>query len=192
MRKRDFIEAYAKSLLQGTAGLFIGAGLSIRAGYPSWRALVRDMADEIGLDVDQENDLAGVVQYFLNRAGKTRTRLARTIRDHFGEEKPIPAIFRTLARLPLRHIWTTNYDTLPERAWREQRKRLDVKSGDKDVPMENPWCHATLYKMHGTIEHPSEVIIAKSDYEAYRRTRPGFFACPYWSTYFTKYVVFRF
>jgi len=132
------------------------------------------MADEIGLDVDQENDLAGVVQYFLNRAGKTRTRLARTIRDHFGEEKPVPAIFRILARLPLRHVWTTNYDTLPERAWREQRKRLDVKSGDKDVPMENPWCHATLYKMHGTIEHPSEVIIAKSDYEAYRRTRPGF------------------
>lgn len=175
MRQKDFIDVYAKSLLQGTGGLFIGAGLSMRAGYPSWRELLRDMADEIGLDVDQEADLSGLVQFCLNKAGRTRTRLTRTITEHFGEEKPIPPIFRSLARLPLRHIWTTNYDTLPERAWREQRKRLDVKSADKDVTRENPWCHATLYKMHGTVEHPSEVVIAKSDYEAYRRTRPGFF-----------------
>jgi hypothetical protein len=62
--------------------------------------------------------------------------LARTIRDHFGEEKPIPAIFRTLSRLPLRHIWTTNYDTLPERAWRDQRKRLDVKSRENPIAEE--------------------------------------------------------
>src|SRR4051812_20580130 len=174
MRKKDFVEAYAKFLQQGTAGLFIGAGLSMRAGYPSWRSLVKDMAEEIGLDVSQETDLAGVVQYFLNKAGKTRTRLAHTVTDHFGEEKPIPPVFRILARLPLRHIWTTNYDTLPERAWREQRKRLDVKSRDRDVTGENPWAHAVLYKMHGTVEHPSEVVIAKGDYEAYRRSRAGF------------------
>lgn len=175
MRQKDFIDVYAKALLQGTGGLFIGAGLSMRAGYPSWRELLRDMADEIGLDVDQEADLAGLVQFCLNKAGRTRTRLTRMITEHFGEEKPIPPIFRSLARLPLRHIWTTNYDTLPERAWKEQRKRLDVKSHDKDVTRENPWCHATLYKMHGTVDHPSEVVIARSDYEAYRRTRPGFF-----------------
>src|ERR1700730_10171994 len=119
MRQKDFIDVYAKSLLQGTGGLFIGAGLSMRAGYPSWRELLRDMAEEIGLDVDQETDLAGLVQYCLNKAGRTRSRLVRMITEHFGEKNPIPPIFRSLARLPVRHIWTTNYDTLPERAWRE-------------------------------------------------------------------------
>lgn len=34
---------------------------------------------------------------------------------------PIPEILHTLARLRLKHIWTTNYDELLERAWREQR-----------------------------------------------------------------------
>jgi hypothetical protein len=58
MRQKDFIDVYAKSLLQGTAGLFIGAGLSMRANYPSWRDLLRDMAEEIGLDVDHEADLS--------------------------------------------------------------------------------------------------------------------------------------
>jgi hypothetical protein len=174
MRKDDLIKAYGEALSHANAGLFIGAGLSLRAGYPSWRRLVRDMAHDVGLDVDREFDLPGVVQYFLNKAGKTRTRLARTIVDHFGDEKPIPPVLRILARLPLRQIWTSNYETLVERAWLEQRKRLDVKSRDKDLVHESPWAHGVLYKMHGTVEHPANVVIAKGDYEAYRRTRSGF------------------
>lgn len=174
MHKDDLIRAYSDALLHANAGVFVGAGISLRAGYPSWRRLVRDMAREVGLDAEREVDLPGVVQYFLNKAGKTRARLARTITDHFGDEKPIPDVLRVLARLPLRQIWTTNYETLIERAWLEQRKRVDVKSRDKDLVHESPWAHAILYKMHGTIEHPAEVVIAKGDYESYRRTCPGF------------------
>jgi hypothetical protein len=174
LKKAEFIDSYARFLSNGSAGLFIGAGVSMQAGYPSWRQLVRDMAEDIGLDASKEDDLAGVVQYFLNKAGKTRTRLARIITEHFGEEKPIPPVFHILSRLPLTRLWTTNYDTLLERAYRERRKQLDVKSRDKDVTSENPFAHALLYKMHGTVEHPSEVVIAKSDYESYRKKRPGF------------------
>ncbi|WP_205624868.1 SIR2 family protein, partial [Geminicoccus roseus] len=174
MRKKDFIETYSKFVLQGNAGLFLGAGLSINAGYPSWRQLVQDMAKEIDLDASLETDLAGLVQFALNKSGRTRTRLVRLITDHFGEEKPIPDVFRILARLPITRVWTTNYDTLIERSWRAQRKRLDVKSYDKDVMTENPWSHAILYKMHGTVEHPSDVVISKSDYEEYRRKRASF------------------
>lgn len=174
MRKSDFVRGYVEALESGNAGLFVGAGLSMRAGYPSWRSLVRDMAKEIGLDSNREADLAGVVQFFLNRAGRTRTRLARTIVDHFGNRHSVPRALNTLARLPLRRVWTTNYDDLIERAWSEQRRRLDVKSLDKDLVSENPWSHAVLYKMHGTVDHPSDVVISKGDYEAYRRKRPGF------------------
>jgi hypothetical protein len=174
LKKAEFVELYARFLANGSAGIFVGAGLSMQAGYPSWRQLVGDMAEDIGLDVSKEDDLAGVVQYFLNKAGKTRTRLARTITEHFGEEKPIPQVLRILARLPVTRIWTTNYDTLIERTFRERRKQLDVKSHDGDVTTENPFAHAVLYKMHGSVEHPSNVVIAKSDYESYRRKRIGF------------------
>lgn len=144
------------------------------AGYPGWTDLVREMAEEIGLDVQRETDLPGLVQYFLNKLGKTRTRLSRIIGEQFGQEKAVPEVFRLLARLPLRHVWTSNYDTLVERAWRDNRKRMDVKSADKDVVHENPYAHAVLYKMHGTVEHPANVVIARGDYEEYRRKRGGF------------------
>jgi hypothetical protein len=174
MRREKFIEEYARSLNQGNAGLFVGAGLSMRAGYPSWKGLVRDMAGEIGLDVEQEPDLAGVVQYFLNRAGKTRTRLARVIKDELGPEKPIPRVLETLARLPLKIIWTTNYDTLLERAWGEQRLHLEVNTDKGHIINDDPAAHAQLYKMHGSVHSPSDVVIAKGDYENYRRERGEF------------------
>jgi hypothetical protein len=174
MRKEDFVAAYARFLSEGSAGLFIGAGISIGAGYPSWRQLVKEMAEDIGLDIALETDLPGIVQWYLNKAGRMRTRLAHIITQHFAEERPIPEVLRTLARLPIRHIWTTNYDSLVERAWREQRKKVDAKAIDKDVAHENPWAHTVLYKMHGTVEHPSDVVIAKADYEEYRRKRSGF------------------
>jgi hypothetical protein len=55
-----------------------------------------------------------------------------------------------------------------------ERKLLDVKSRNADLGVDKPWAHAILYKMHGSVDHPAEVVIAKDDYELYRRERPGF------------------
>ena len=53
-------------------------------------------------------------------------------------------------------------------------KLLDVNRRNDDLGVEKPWAHAILYKMHGSVDHPAEVVIAKDDYELYRRIRPGF------------------
>jgi hypothetical protein len=169
-----FIDRWSKSLELGSAAAFIGAGLSRRAGYPDWRRLLADIARELGLDIDLEHDLAAVAQYSLNKAIGKRHNLTKLIVDHFPPKPDAPEPFRLLARLPVRHVWTTNYDTLPEVAWRHERKELDVKSRNDDLGTDKPWAHAILYKMHGSVEHPSEVVIAKDDYELYRRSRPGF------------------
>lgn len=173
MDRATFIERWAKSLERGAAAAFIGAGLSCSAGYPTWRKLLLDIARELGLDIEQEHDLAGIAQYSLNQENRKRNKLATLIADHFPP-KPPPEPFRILARLPLRHIWTTNYDRLAEAAWRDERKELDVKSVNKDLGVDKPWAHAILYKMHGSVDHPSDVVIAKDDYELYRRDRAGF------------------
>ena len=174
MDAKTFIERWSKSLELGSAAAFIGAGLSRRAGYPDWRALLSDIAIELGLNIELEHDLAAVAQYSLNKATGKRTKLTKLIVDHFPPRAEAPEPFHILARLPVRHVWTTNYDTLPEIAWTHERKLLDVKSRDADLSIDKPWAHAILYKMHGSIDHPSEVVIAKDDYELYRRTRNGF------------------
>src|SRR5215207_5278538 len=174
MDRAIFIERWAKSLELGSAAAFIGAGLSQRAGYPSWRRLLRDIAQELGLDIEAEHDLAAVAQYSVNRAVGKRNQLARLIAEEFPPKPEAPEPFNILARLPLRHVWTTNCDSLPEAAWRNERKLLDVKSRNEDLGLDKPWAHSILYKMHGSVDHPADVVIAKDDYELYRTLRPGF------------------
>ncbi|MBV9491421.1 MAG: SIR2 family protein [Verrucomicrobia bacterium] len=174
MDTETLIHEWSASLENGTAAVFIGAGLARRAGYPDWRNLLEEVALELGLEIEQENDLAGVAQYSVNRAAGKRHRLWRLVTESFPPRPVAPEPYRILARLPLRHIWTTNYDSLVEVAWRAERKILDVKSRNYDVGIDNPWAHATLYKMHGSVDHPREVVVAKDDYELYRRVRPAF------------------
>lgn len=174
MKREKFIDLYVQEIEQGRAGLFIGAGLSMKAGYPSWKKLVTEMAEELGLDIEREHDLAGLVQFSLNRAGRVRTRLTSVISASFSERKPVPEVFRTLARLPIRAVWTTNYDELIERAWADQRLHMDVKTENHQLAADNPAAHAVLYKMHGTITDPTKVVIARADYETYRHQRGDF------------------
>ena len=174
MEAAIFVEQWSKSLELGSASVFIGAGLSRRAAYPDWRTLLSDIAHELGLDIALEHDLAAVAQYSLNKATGKRNKLTKLIVDHFPPRSDAPEPFHIIARLPVRHVWTTNYDTLAEVAWTHERKLLDVKSRNDDLGIDKPWAHAILYKMHGTVDHPSEVVIAKDDYELYRRTRAGF------------------
>lgn len=174
MDRATFVERWAKSLELGSAAVFIGAGLSQRAGYPGWRRLLRDIAKELELDIEAEHDLAAVAQYSVNRAVGKRNQLARVIAQEFPPKPEAPEPFNILARLPLRHVWTTNYDNLPETAWRNERKLLDVKSQNSDLGLDMPWAHGILYKMHGSVNHPADVVIAKDDYELYRIIRPGF------------------
>lgn len=169
-----FVTQWAESIVRRSAAVFVGAGLSIRAGYPSWRGLLAEVAFELGLDIEMEHDLAAVAQYSLNRSARNRSKLAQLITEKFRYKHDAPEPFRILARLPIRHLWTTNYDNLMEVAFRLEGRDLDTKSRNDDVGRERPGAHAVLYKMHGTVEHPTEVVIAKDDYELYRRERPNF------------------
>jgi hypothetical protein len=174
VERAKFIREYAQWLEQGTGALFIGAGLSMQAGYPDWRSLLREIAEELEVDVDQEHDLAGVAQWHINKAGKQRTRIAQVVKNSFPDKDEVPHAFRIISRLPVRYVWTTNYDKLIERAWYLQRRKLDVKAIKSDLGVGNPWSDTTLYKMHGTVDHPADVVIATDDYELYRQTRSGF------------------
>jgi hypothetical protein len=172
--RSTFVQRWTEALEKGSASVFVGAGLSRSAGYPDWRTLLGDVAVTLGLDIDDEHDLAAVAQYSINRAAGKRQELSRLIAREFAPKSEAPEPFRLLARLPLRHVWTTNYDSLPETAWRQERKLLDVKSRNEDLGIDKHWAHSILYKMHGTVDHPADVVIAKDDYELYRRMRPGF------------------
>ena len=173
MERERFVDLYATALDQGDAALFVGAGMSRPAGFIDWRELLRGLAEDLGLDIDRESDLIAVAQYHVNTAG-SRARLDQAIMDEFTKDALPSNAHKIVARLPIKTIWTTNYDTLIEDAFRAAGKRLDVKDVAQSIAITMPRRDGVLYKMHGDIRDPGNAVLTKEDYETYSHTRQPF------------------
>ena len=49
MEKEIFIRKFVKSIYEGNAAIFAGAGTSVSAGFVDWQKLVKPFTKEIGL-----------------------------------------------------------------------------------------------------------------------------------------------
>ncbi|TQF17492.1 hypothetical protein FJV41_02465 [Myxococcus llanfairpwllgwyngyllgogerychwyrndrobwllllantysiliogogogochensis] len=167
------LSQYVRALIDGSAAVFVGAGLSVPGGFSSWKELLRDVASQLRLDVDQEHDLLAVAQYCVNEnAGRGQIN-ELLLREFTRRARPTPN-HDLLAKLPLQRIWTTNYDTLLEEALQRQKKRFEKKVTSEDLTSTLPGRATTVFKMHGDISAPHRTILTRDDYENYERTHPLF------------------
>jgi hypothetical protein len=169
-----FIQAYSKEIAEKNAAIFVGAGLSVGAGYVDWKGLLKPIAYELGLDIAFESDLVSLVQYYVNEAGGNRGKLNRLLIEEFSKEARATENHDLLARLPISVYWTTNYDKLIERALEKEGRRPDVKHQVKQLQLTKPGRDAVVYKMHGDADHPADAVLVKDDYERYHRDRQPF------------------
>lgn len=167
-----FIDKYAKAIKENNAAIFAGAGLSIPAGFVNWKNLLRDIADELNLDIDKENDLIALAQYHYNEKGNNRHRLNQLLIDEFTAGTSVTLNHKILAALPIQTYWTTNYDKLIEKAIEEEGKTADVKITQENLSTSTSKRDAVVYKMHGDISQPDQAILTKDDYEGYNEKRP--------------------
>lgn len=171
--QESFLKNYLKKVINGEAAIFAGAGLSVGAGFVDWRELLKDIAEEIELEVDKENDLISLTQFHVNEKGG-RGRINQKIIDEFKEKAEASDNHRILARLPIRTYWTTNYDSLIEDTLEEASKRVDTKHMVSQLPDTTYKRDAVVYKMHGDAKHPAQAVITKDDYERYHRKNEAF------------------
>lgn len=173
VEKRAFLKEYTRALREGTAALFVGAGISRSAGYVDWKQLLKEIAEELELDVDRESDLVALAQFHVNRR-HGRDRLNQLLIDEFLEDVELTQSHHLIATLPVPTIWTTNYDDLLELACSTAGKRIDVKRRPEDFAVTRRRTDVTIYKMHGDKTNPSEAILTKEDYETYDTNRSLF------------------
>lgn len=140
--------------------------MSKAAGFVDWPGLLTDIAEEVGLQIDREQDLISVAQFHVNQTA-SRATLTRRIVEEFVEDIDTTENHRILARLPISTYWTTNYDRLIENALEANGKRPDVKFEDDHIFTTRPKRDAVVYKMHGDVGSPSKATLTKEDYEAY-------------------------
>jgi hypothetical protein len=169
----QFTRKYLKSLNDGNAAIFAGAGLSIPAGFVNWKGLLKEIAEELNLEIDKENDLVALAQYYVNEKGG-RGAINQKLIEEFTKHSSLTPNARLLAKLPIKFFWTTNYDTVIEQALDNANKSIDNKIAPENLSLSKPRTDAILYKMHGDISLPHKAVLTKDDYENYNTERQLF------------------
>lgn len=169
----EFQRKYARAIRAGYAAIFAGAGLSRPSGYVDWRGLLRNIASDIHLDVDIEQDLVAVAQYYCNEK-KSRAQLNELILNEFVSNGRENKGLDILSQLPISTYWTTNYDHLIEDVLQKIGKRVDIKATPQSLATILDDRDAVVYKMHGDYTTPESCVITKDDYESYHFSRQLF------------------
>lgn len=166
MDKKLFIKKFSKTIQEGNAAVFAGAGTSVEAGFVNWKKLVQPFATELYLDIEKETDLIGLTQYYINKK-RSRGSVNQEIINKFSSPDAETEVMNLLTRLPITTYWTTNYDKVIEKGLENNNRRGDIKRKTDDLAISVSDSDAIVYKMHGDGESPQNAVISKDDYERY-------------------------
>ncbi|MBU8866622.1 SIR2 family protein [Paenarthrobacter aromaticivorans] len=152
---------------------FLGAGISVSAGAPTWGQLLERLRDGIDLndaaDVDFSRlgplDHASVLEQMYVDQNGSRSEFENAVADLVDLPRYglAPAL---LATLPSAGAITLNYDRLFEMACADaQRPRTVLPENVPTVGGE--W----LLKLHGSVSKPETIVLTRDDYLGFNSTR---------------------
>lgn len=163
----EFVREYSEQIRNKSASLFIGSGLSRAAGYVDWKGLLKEVALDIGLDVEKEIDLISLAEYYVN-SKRNRVKIDNAISKFFGEAKAPTMTHNLLASLPITNYWTTNYDKLIERTLDNVNLSYSILTDDESFRKYINGNNIIIHKLHGDVESPHEAVITKQDYDEFK------------------------
>ena len=171
----DSIREILKANSENRLVMFVGAGVSMNSGLPSWAQLVKDIAKKIKYEncnntFSQEDYLRIPEYYFQSDRSNGKTGYRRFLKNHlkFGANPKI--IDDEIIKVNPHHIITTNFDTLIEESEEFLANRYRVISCDNDLLSKSSDNY--LIKMHGDINDLKNIVLKESDYLEYEQRHP--------------------
>ena len=156
---------------RGDLALFMGAGVSIPAGLPTWDQLLTQLARGHGIDVGSgfgSLNALDQAQYLHTKIPNLGEAVAGIVRD-----ATVPALGHVLlSALGCKEAVTTNYDRLYEAA-------IEMQRGKGNVATVMPWDHPQsgrpwILKMHGDVEMPKSIVLTRQQFVSFdAETRPA-------------------
>lgn len=175
--RSELLATFGAACDNRNAVVFIGAGLSLSAGLPTWEKLLTSPREELGLPRTL-NDYPLLAEYIATDPQYGRPKLDAHLLNQISMVggPAIPPAFAAIARLPIDQVWTTNYDSLIERALAPEGAA--VIATDDEIRQIGSTTRAVI-KMHGSIDDlqgtptwAAAPVITRTDYERYEIRRP--------------------
>ncbi|WP_418493102.1 SIR2 family protein [Eshraghiella crossota] len=165
-----YLDQIAGQMKQGDISVFAGAGLSVASGYVDWKKLLEPISKQLRLNANI--DLTEIAQYYKNKY--ERQGLNSLVFNEFDKVPKNNENVNWLAKMPISEFWTTNYDDVIEQSVKKEGKNVQVIVKQEDFKYHKAGREVTIYKMHGDIDSPDDVVLTKEDYQNYDSTRGVF------------------
>jgi hypothetical protein len=170
---RELVGRLATLARDGGLALFVGAGVSIPAGLPSWHELVSDIAAHSEIQTEAEGgalddmsllDQAELLQKLVG------PELQKLVVQRCAAIKPALG-HALLAALGCDEVVTTNYDRGYEQAVASQGRPQPTVVLPWQLPKPGvPW----VLKLHGDVDHPESIVLTRGQMVQYDSTwRPA-------------------
>ncbi|MEP2758756.1 MAG: SIR2 family protein, partial [Hyphomicrobiales bacterium] len=149
-------------LSEGSVVPFIGAGISVGGGFPTWANHLRQQGRTAGVNSEQieewltHGDYERVIDHIEQSHGPEV--FAQEIRDVFSKTGSITDLTLRISELFTDTLITTNYDRLLEQVF-DTGSSPFVQVVNGMAAMEQPDADkVTIIKLHGDIRHPPRCI----------------------------------
>jgi NAD-dependent SIR2 family protein deacetylase len=162
-------EQLIQRLKDGAVVPFLGAGISVEGGFPTWKNHLKQQGRTAGINPSHLNSLLqnGLYETVIQEIEDQRGRevFIQEIRDAFFKTGKLTSKVILLSELFSDTIITTNYDRLMEKAFDSGKENaFQIISGTN--PLEEPASdRVTIIKLHGDINVPARCIISKNQYD---------------------------
>jgi hypothetical protein len=157
---------------------FVGAGFSGVHDVPNWEKLLSSLVDEIqaGSEVDPvlsyrdiskacNGDNLQIAEYLYLVAGETIGPIRHGMSMSLQSEKPLlestPHV--ELANLGAPYVYTTNFDDLIEKTYRELGLKVDVVALPRDMALGHA-DRTEIVKYHGDLRYEQTLVLTESQY----------------------------
>ncbi|WP_069265192.1 SIR2 family NAD-dependent protein deacylase [Paraburkholderia nodosa] len=148
---------------------FIGAGISVGGGFPTWANHLRQQGRTAGIPPAQVEAWLAQGQYeeFIEHIERQHGRdaFAQEIRDVFGKRGSIQGITLLISELFTDTLITTNYDRLLEQVFDSgETPHVQVINGVTAMELPDPE-KVVIIKIHGDFKDPAHCILSKAQYD---------------------------
>ena len=157
-----------KSIKDGSVILFVGAGVSVTLGLPTWAQLVSKMSIDLGYDerlFTQYGDSLALAEFYEISKGRIGELRSWMDSNWNIKKEAIKAstIYESITKLNFPVIYTTNYDHFLETAfdvWEKPYKRVvDV---DDFIGLDTKGTQ--IVKFHGDTISVESIVLTESSY----------------------------
>nr|WP_213288700.1 SIR2 family protein [Bradyrhizobium sp. sGM-13] len=162
-------DVLARAIKERHAILFVGAGVSMSVGLPSWQTLIDHLLDELELDRSTMDDMHEgyqmLAEYYRLKQGSIgplRSWLDRNWKvacDRVATSE----LHRLIVELDFPAIYTTNYDRNLETAFDVHHKPYAKITNAKEIA-DAPEGVTQIIKFHGDFDDDDSLVLTETDF----------------------------